>query len=91
MRMSALRDLGGCKLSIGTESKDIDGGVEFFCKNGWSGNCDGEGEDQGKSETLQFGGALHVHNSVELLGTEGRVREVNSQRSIREKPLVIVE
>ena len=78
-------------LVVGPNGKDVDRSVESFGKHRWCSNCDGEGEDQGKMETLQFGGALHVHDSVELLGTEGRVREVNPQRSVREKPLVIVE
>ena len=56
-----------------------------------SGNCNGNSENQCKIETLQFGGALHVHDSVELLGTEGRVRELNSQRSAWEIPLVNFE
>ena len=76
---------------IGSNGKDVVLSVECFGKDRWCGNRDGECEDQGKMETLQFGGALHVHDSVELLSTEGRVREVNPQRSVWEKPLVIVE
>ena len=78
-------------LGGGTKRKNVVCGVEFFREYRWCGHCDGEGEDQGKAETLQFGGALHVHGSVELLGTEGRVREVISQRSARENALASCE
>ena len=69
-------NLFGCDGIVRVDGDDVIRGIELFPKSGRSGDCGGEGEEEDEVKTMQLGSELHVHGSVELLGTEGRVREL---------------
>ena len=53
---------------------DVAATVKTSCeRRSWGGHpCERCGEDE--KEMLQFGREMHIHGSVRLLGTEGRIR-----------------